>query len=61
MEEFRNLDQDIESTPNRWKRMVESECPEREQLPGEWKKKTSLQRLCIMRVLRPDRMTNAIR
>ncbi|RVE68725.1 hypothetical protein OJAV_G00094270 [Oryzias javanicus] len=61
MEEFRNLDQDIESTPNRWKRMVESECPEREQLPTEWKKKTALQRLCIMRVLRPDRMTNAIR
>uniref|UniRef100_A0A3P9MJJ8 Dynein, axonemal, heavy chain 9 n=1 Tax=Oryzias latipes TaxID=8090 RepID=A0A3P9MJJ8_ORYLA len=61
MEAFRNLDQDVESTPNRWKRMVESECPERERLPMEWKSKTSLQKLCIMRVLRPDRMSNAIR
>ncbi|XP_034049709.1 dynein heavy chain 9, axonemal [Thalassophryne amazonica] len=61
MEEFRNLDQDIEGSAKRWKRFVESECPEKEKFPQEWKNKSSLQRLCMMRALRPDRMTYAIR
>jgi len=39
---------------------VEAECPEREKLPQEWKSKTGVQRLCIMRCLRPDRMTYAL-
>jgi hypothetical protein len=28
--------------------------------PQEWKKKDALQRLCMMRALRPDRMTYAV-
>ncbi|XP_059180294.1 dynein axonemal heavy chain 9-like [Centropristis striata] len=61
MEEFRNLDGDIEGSAKRWKKFVESECPEKEKFPQEWKNKTSLQRLCMMRALRPDRMTYAVR
>ncbi|NWI20364.1 DYH9 protein, partial [Crypturellus soui] len=61
MEEFRNLDRDIEGSAKRWKKFVESECPEKEKFPQEWKNKSSLQRLCIMRALRPDRMTYAVR
>ncbi|XP_061666307.1 dynein heavy chain 9, axonemal isoform X7 [Syngnathoides biaculeatus] len=61
MDEFRNLDRDIEGSAKRWKKFVESECPEKEKFPQEWKNKTSLQRLCIMRALRPDRMTYAVR
>ncbi|XP_051927996.1 dynein heavy chain 9, axonemal [Hippocampus zosterae] len=61
MDEFRNLDRDIEGSAKRWKKFVESECPEKEKFPQEWKNKTSLQRLCIMRALRPDRMTYAMR
>lgn len=60
MEEFRNLDRDIEGSAKRWKKFVESECPEKEKFPQEWKNKTSLQKLCIMRSLRPDRMTYAM-
>nr|CAD7423389.1 unnamed protein product [Timema monikensis] len=60
MDEFRNLDRDIEGSAKRWKKFVDSECPEKEKLPQEWKNKTSLQRLCIMRGLRPDRMTYAV-
>lgn len=30
-------------------------------MPGEWKNKNALQRLCIVRCLRPDRMTYAVR
>ena len=58
--DYRNLDRDIETTPKRWKKLVESECPEREKFPQEWKNKTPLQRLCMMRALRPDRMNYAI-
>lgn len=61
IDEFRSLDKDIEISTKRWKKFIESECPEREKLPGEWKNRTALQRLCIMRALRPDRMTYAIR
>ena len=61
MEEFRNLDRDIEGSAKRWKKFVESECPEKEKFPQEWKSKTMLQKLCMMRALRPDRMSYALR
>ena len=54
------MDRDIESSSKRWKKLVECECPEREKFPQEWKNKTALQRLCMLRALRPDRMTYAI-
>ncbi|KAK6632535.1 hypothetical protein RUM43_013303 [Polyplax serrata] len=60
LSEFKNLDKDIEGSAKRWKKFAESEKPEREKLPQEWKNKTALQRLCIMRCLRPDRMTYAV-
>uniref|UniRef100_A0A8C0E5M4 Dynein axonemal heavy chain 9 n=1 Tax=Balaenoptera musculus TaxID=9771 RepID=A0A8C0E5M4_BALMU len=61
MEEFYNLDRDIEGSAKGWKKFVESECPEKEKFPHEWKHKTGLQRLCMMRAMRPDRMTYAMR
>ncbi|RLV89557.1 hypothetical protein DV515_00014817 [Chloebia gouldiae] len=61
MEEFRNLDRDIEGSAKRWKKFVESECPEKERFPQDWKNKSALQRLCILRALRPDRLPCAVR
>lgn len=61
MDEFRNLDKDIEGSSKRWHKYVESECPEKEKFPQEWKNKSSLEKLCMMRALRPDRMTYAIK
>ncbi|XP_028390419.1 dynein heavy chain 9, axonemal isoform X1 [Phyllostomus discolor] len=61
MEEFNNLDRDIEGSAKSWKKFVESECPEKEKFPQEWKNKTALQRLCMMRAMRPDRLTYAMR
>ncbi|XP_016077900.1 PREDICTED: dynein heavy chain 9, axonemal [Miniopterus natalensis] len=61
MEEFCNLDRDIEGSAKSWKKFVESECPEKEKFPQEWKNRTALQRLCMMRAIRPDRMTYAMR
>ncbi|NXJ22597.1 DYH17 protein, partial [Dicrurus megarhynchus] len=61
MEEFRNLESDIEGSAKRWKRFVEMEAPENEVFPMDWKNKSALQKLCVLRCLRPDRMTYAIR
>lgn len=61
MTTYNGLDKDIEGYQKRWKTYIELENPEKEKLPGEWKTKTSVQRLCIMRCLRPDRMTYAVR
>ena len=60
MPEFYGLDKDIEGSAKRWKKFVESECIENEKFPTEWKNKTLMQRLCMIRVLRPDRMIYAI-
>ncbi|XP_063367395.1 dynein beta chain, ciliary-like [Cydia amplana] len=59
MDAFENLDKDIEGASKRWQKYTDGEAPERDKLPGEWKNKTALQRLCIMRALRPDRMSYA--
>ncbi|XP_047455882.1 dynein axonemal heavy chain 11 [Mugil cephalus] len=61
MEEFSGLDRDMESSPKRWRKIVESGCPEKERLPQDWKSKNSLQKLIILRALRPDRTTYTLR
>ncbi|XP_034410206.1 dynein heavy chain 11, axonemal [Cyclopterus lumpus] len=61
MENFTGLDKDIESSPKRWRKIVESSCPEKERLPQDWKNKSSLQKLIIFKALRPDRMTYTLR
>ncbi|KAI3381366.1 hypothetical protein SNEBB_008024 [Seison nebaliae] len=60
LEDFRHLDRDIEGSAKRWKKLVESEIPEKEKFPQDWKNKTGLQKLCMMRALRPDRMSYAV-
>ena len=60
MEPFRNLDKDIENNAKTWKKFVEAEAPEKIKFPQDWKKKDALQRLCMMRALRPDRMIYAV-
>uniref|UniRef100_A0A8C5KUF0 Dynein axonemal heavy chain 11 n=1 Tax=Jaculus jaculus TaxID=51337 RepID=A0A8C5KUF0_JACJA len=61
MEEFRGIDRDVEGSVKQWRKWVESECPEKEKLPQEWKKKSLIRKLIILRAMRPDRMTYALR
>ncbi|KAI9353687.1 dynein heavy chain and region D6 of dynein motor-domain-containing protein [Obelidium mucronatum] len=61
LEPFRSLSSDIEGSAKQWKKYCENECPESEKLPQEWKNKSALQKLCILRCLRPDRMSYAVR
>uniref|UniRef100_A0A3P9MEE2 Dynein, axonemal, heavy chain 11 n=1 Tax=Oryzias latipes TaxID=8090 RepID=A0A3P9MEE2_ORYLA len=58
---FSGLDRDIESSPKPWRKIVESSYPENERLPQDWKNKSSFQKLIILRALRPDRMTYALK
>ncbi|KAM9783033.1 dynein axonemal heavy chain 11 [Neosynchiropus ocellatus] len=58
---FAALDRDIESSPKYWRKIVESGFPERERLPQDWKNKSALQKLILLRALRPDRVTYALR
>ncbi|KAM3184981.1 hypothetical protein ACTXT7_007293 [Hymenolepis weldensis] len=60
MDTFRDLDKDITSSAKRWRAFVETEAPEKEKLPQDWKNKTEAEKLCIMRALRPDRMIYAL-
>ncbi|XP_061919084.1 dynein axonemal heavy chain 11 isoform X5 [Entelurus aequoreus] len=61
MEAFNGLDRDIESSHKRWRKIVESSCPEKERLPQDWKNKSCMQKLIILRALRPDRLTHTLR
>ena len=61
LEEFKMLANDIEGAAKRWQKYCEVEAPENEKLPQEWKNKNALQKLCILRALRPDRMIYALR
>jgi len=45
---------------NRWRIWSETEKPEDEKLPTDWKNLTAFQKLLILRCLRPDRLTSAL-
>ncbi len=63
IEEFEKLPDSIEKElPARFKDWVNELSPETVRLPSEWRKLESMpfQKLCIIRALRPDRMTNAL-
>ncbi|CUG51588.1 dynein heavy chain, putative [Bodo saltans] len=56
---FSTLPQDM-SDSNRWRLWCDTEKPEDERLPADWKSLGSFQKLMILRCLRPDRLTNAL-
>ncbi|CAF1051829.1 unnamed protein product, partial [Rotaria magnacalcarata] len=58
---FHGLDREIEIASKRWKKYVENEAPELEKPPGEWKSKSTMRQLCILRAVRPDRMLYALK
>ena len=57
---FRGLYEDLESSAKRWGEWYNSERPEDEPLPGDWKRLTSLQKLLVIRAMRSDRLGPAL-
>ena len=53
---FKALPQHIMSHPARWERWFRCSHPETEYLPGEWRSCSIVHHLCLVRVLRPDRL-----
>jgi dynein heavy chain len=54
---FQGLAAAFEQSPKEWRQYYNSDTAEIEVLPGEWEGKVSdLQRLCVLRMLRPDRL-----
>ena len=54
---FQGLAASFEQSQREWKQLYNSDTTETVVLPGEWEGKVSdLQRLCILRMLRPDRL-----
>ena len=46
------MDKSILGSVNRWKNFVESEYPEKEKFPEDWKNKSALEKLCMIRALK---------
>ncbi|EFC49517.1 axonemal dynein heavy chain beta [Naegleria gruberi] len=61
LEGFEKLYDDIYNSGKRWKQWSMLEAPEKEGLPQDWKKKTNFEKLLIIRALRPDRITQALK
>jgi dynein heavy chain len=58
---FGGLVSAVEQAPTDWKKWYMSDTPESEPLPGDWEGKvTDLQRMAIVRALRPDRVLFAV-
>lgn len=55
------LDVDIETTPKLWRALLGSSHPERQKLPGDWKYKSLIEQVCILRAMRPDRLISSMR
>ena len=58
---LKELCTDLEGSNKRWKKYAELEAPENDKLPSDWKNKSEIQQLCILRALRPDRILYGLR
>lgn len=55
------LDAEIEAAPKLWRALLHSGHPERQKLPGDWKYKSLIEQVCIIRAMRPDRLIASMR
>ena len=52
--------EEFEASTGPWKAIFDSVTPHSETLPGRWSKLITLERMCILRCLRPDKMVPAV-
>eukprot|EP00939_MAST-03C_sp_MAST-3C-sp1_P000013 g13.t1 len=57
---FKGLAETFKENVESWKNIFDSSKPQEENLPGKWDNLESIQKLCILNCIRPDKMTYAI-
>eukprot|EP00938_MAST-03A_sp_MAST-3A-sp1_P003218 g3218.t1 len=57
---FKGLSESFKDDLEDWKKFFDSNKPHRHELPSRWKDLESLQRMCILNCLRPDKITFAL-
>jgi len=60
VEGFNGIVEDFDTSSKRWKEWTGCPHPEEEQLPGDWKRLPALDKLLLVRALRPDRLPLAL-
>lgn len=57
---FPNFDKSFAKDVKLWEKLYDSANPHEHEMPGEWKKLELIQKTMIMRILRPDKVTQMI-
>lgn len=58
---FQDLGAKFVMLAEEWADWYQSPCPEEDSLPGDFARAGELETLCVLRVLRPDRITSTLR
>ena len=58
---FHKLQQDMQDGAKQWEEWNKLEAPEQSDPPGEYAKMNNFQKSCLLRAMRPDRLTAALR
>uniref|UniRef100_A0A671G5J5 Dynein axonemal heavy chain 3 n=1 Tax=Rhinolophus ferrumequinum TaxID=59479 RepID=A0A671G5J5_RHIFE len=59
--QLRGLMEHVQQYPHAWKVIYDSASPHEEKFPGSWKFLRGLERMAVLRCLRPDKMIPAVR
>ena len=60
-ENLETLGEDMQTDCDEWCAWFDSESPEVQPMPGKWAEAQPIERLLILRAMRPDRVTSALR
>ena len=61
LDQFRGIEKDLHSKTDEWRPLYDSVSPESDPLPAPWETKLNrLQKLCVLRALRPDKVVPGI-
>ena len=60
LDSFKSIEQHVAANIDAWHKLYNDLAPQDATLPGEWSHLNSLQRLCVLRCLRPDKCVPAL-
>ena len=57
---FKGFDEDVCRRPDEWKKIFDAAAPQESEYPDGWNELSQLQRMCVLRTIRPDKMKEAM-